>query len=154
MTVAPSFICRGAGISAFSMAGSCGAELVCGAGVCAKAVAVARTPSAIVTIRVIAALQKNPRAKRLHDRRKTRAIGVRLRSDLADRAAGRGLLLRQRFVDLVGNWLEPLHLALVDRQLQRVAVGRGAVPVLDAGFGPPRLAGEHLAQRPAALLRP
>src|SRR5262249_41640054 len=63
------------------------------------------------------------------------------------------LLLRCRFVDLVSDRLQPLDLALIDRQLQRVGVRRSAVPVLDAGLRPPWLAGQHLAQRTAALLR-
>src|ERR1700730_9722291 len=61
--------------------------------------------------------------------------------------------LRGSLVFLVGHWILPVDGALVDRQLQRVLIRSGAVPVLDARRGPPRLTGEHLLDGAAAHLR-
>src|SRR5262249_4056561 len=54
----------------------------------------------------------------------------------------------------IGDGLEPFHLTLVDRQLQRVLIRRSAVPVLDARRGPPWLVRLHLLNGAAAHLGP
>src|SRR5262249_14266386 len=63
------------------------------------------------------------------------------------------LFLRRSRVLRIGDRLEPLDFAFVDRQLQCILIGRRAVPVLDACAGPPRLPGTHLLNGTAAHLR-